>query len=106
LAFFSKTNVMIKILHNLPLFWVKNANFFAEFFGENILIIITSVPGHPATRSRSRLFHSIIFIIFESAQNKQGCQMVCFQTKNPNLGKFWRALEWEMLVYLWSFGIF
>jgi hypothetical protein len=24
---------------------------------------------------------------------KQGCQMVCFQTKNPNLGKFWRALE-------------
>jgi hypothetical protein len=21
----------------------------------------------------------------------QGCQMVSFQTKNPNLGKFWRA---------------
>jgi hypothetical protein len=45
LAFFSKTNVMIKILHNLALFWVKNANVFAEFFGENILKIITSVPG-------------------------------------------------------------
>jgi hypothetical protein len=29
----------------------------------------------------------------------QGCQMVCFQTKNPNLGKFWRALEWKMLKY-------
>jgi hypothetical protein len=25
--------------------------------------------------------------------------MVCFQTKNPNLGKFWRILQWEMLVY-------
>jgi hypothetical protein len=49
LAFFSKTNAMIKILHNLALFWVKNANFFAEFFGENILKIITSVPGHPVT---------------------------------------------------------
>jgi hypothetical protein len=36
LAFFSKTNVMIKFLHNLALFRVKNANFFAEFFGENI----------------------------------------------------------------------
>jgi hypothetical protein len=36
LAFFSKTNVMIKILHNLALFRVKNANFFAEIFGENI----------------------------------------------------------------------
>jgi hypothetical protein len=36
MAFFSKTNVMIKILHNLALFRVKNANFFAEIFGENI----------------------------------------------------------------------
>jgi hypothetical protein len=45
LAFFSKTNVMIKILHNLALFRAQNANFFAVFFGENILKIITSVPG-------------------------------------------------------------
>jgi hypothetical protein len=30
---------------NLALFWVKNANNFAKFFGENILKIITSVPG-------------------------------------------------------------
>jgi hypothetical protein len=29
----------------------------------------------------------------------QGCQMVCFQTKNPNLGKFWRVLQWKSLVY-------
>jgi hypothetical protein len=35
----------------------------------------------------------------------QGCQMVCFQTKNPNLGKFWRVLQSKMLVYFmdtWS----
>jgi hypothetical protein len=39
--------------------------------------------------------------------------MVCFQTKNPNLGKFWRVLQWKMMVYfmdtwtvLRSFGIF
>jgi hypothetical protein len=45
--------------------------------------------------------------------------MVCFQTKDPNLGKFCRVLQWKMLVYfmaiwsilrlfviyiLWSFG--
>jgi hypothetical protein len=24
--------------------------------------------------------------------------MVYFQTKNPNLGKFWTALDWKMLV--------
>jgi hypothetical protein len=52
--------------------------------------------------------------------------MACFQTKDSNLGKFWRALQWQMLVYfmairsilrsygtfcgfwyiLWPFGIF
>jgi hypothetical protein len=47
------------------------------------------------------------------AREGQGCQMVYFQTKTPNLGKFWRALEWKMMVYfivIWnilrSFGIF
>jgi hypothetical protein len=34
-----------------------------------------------------------------SSGHTQGCQMVCFQTKNPNLGKFLGALEWKMLVY-------
>jgi hypothetical protein len=36
---------------------------------------------------------------------QQGCQMVCFQTKNPNLGKFLRVLQWKMMVYFidtWS----
>jgi hypothetical protein len=31
--------------------------------------------------------------------------MVCFQTKNPNLGKFWRVLQWKILapsMTIWS----
>jgi hypothetical protein len=39
----------------------------------------------------------------------QGCQMAYFQTKNPNLGKFWRLLQWKMGVIwsiLWPFGLF
>jgi hypothetical protein len=60
LAFFSKINVMIKILHNLALFRVKNVNFFAKFFGENILKIITSVPGWLAS-----------FLEYESSQGKK-----------------------------------
>jgi hypothetical protein len=32
--------------------------------------------------------------------------MVRFETKNPNLGKFWRFLQLKMLVYLWTFGKF
>jgi hypothetical protein len=39
--------------------------------------------------------------------------MVCFETKNSNLGKFWSALDWKMFQYfmaiwniLWRLGIF
>jgi hypothetical protein len=34
-----------------------------------------------------------------SWEDERGCQMVYFQTKNPNLGKFWRAFAMKMLVY-------
>jgi hypothetical protein len=34
-----------------------------------------------------------------AVSGEQGCQMFNFQTKNPNLGKFWRAFEWIMLLY-------
>jgi hypothetical protein len=30
----------------------------------------------------------------------QSCQMVSFQTKNSNLGKFWRALYGKIVIYL------
>jgi hypothetical protein len=36
---------------------------------------------------------------------KQGCQMFCFQTKNPILGKFLRVLHWKIIAYFldtWS----
>jgi hypothetical protein len=36
MAFSSKTNVMINFLHYLALLRIKNANFFADFWGENI----------------------------------------------------------------------
>jgi hypothetical protein len=34
----------------------------------------------------------------------QGCQMVCFQIKNPNLGKFWKI--GKCLCTLWPFWTF
>jgi hypothetical protein len=33
------------------------------------------------------------------ARRVQGCQMVYLQTKNPDLGNFWRTFEWKVLVY-------
>jgi hypothetical protein len=41
---FLKNQCYDQFFQNLALFWVKNANFFAKFFGENIWKIITSVP--------------------------------------------------------------
>jgi hypothetical protein len=34
---------MSNFLHYLALFWIKKTNHFAEFFGENILKIITNI---------------------------------------------------------------
>jgi hypothetical protein len=34
----------------------------------------------------------------------QGCQMVCFQTKNPDLGKFYGHLEYITAIW-WFSGI-
>jgi hypothetical protein len=39
----------------------------------------------------------------EYSRVKQGCQMAYSQTKNPNLGNFWRYLLWKMLVHFMAF---
>jgi hypothetical protein len=46
-------------------------------------------------------FKAIESIQFASflLRSDQGCQIVCFQTQNPDLGKFWRALDWKMFKY-------
>jgi hypothetical protein len=44
LAFFLKTNVLIKFLQKSSSSLSKNANIFAKFFGDNIFKIITPVP--------------------------------------------------------------
>jgi hypothetical protein len=56
------------------------------------------------------IMHRIIITLITGPA--RGCQMVYFQTKNPNFGKFLRALEWKMLIYfmtiwniLWPYGI-
>jgi hypothetical protein len=46
------------------------------------------------------------FKFFCRHEGSQGCQMVCFQTKNSNLGKFSRALDRKNGYILWPFGIF
>jgi hypothetical protein len=63
-------------------------------------LIKTDHPKHyyPGFTDNSRMMRHLLicrlhitYFIFV-----QGCQMVSFQTKNPNLGKFWRAWDWKM----------
>jgi hypothetical protein len=90
---------------------------FGRFFSQNS-------SGHHARNRASFIINKPSTLsnqINETFIRDQGCQMVCFQTKFPNLGKFWRALQLKMLVYfmeiwsisrssgtyiLWTFGIF
>jgi hypothetical protein len=43
-------------------------------------------------------YETIHFEDTELCALNQGCQMVYFQTKSPNLSIFWRALECKMLL--------
>jgi hypothetical protein len=83
--------------------------------------------GNPALDSKrrnicERFFRCFLkWLLWRSARKQaaaaaaaeQGCQMVCFRTKNPNSGKFCRVLDWKMFVYFitiwnisWRFEIF
>jgi hypothetical protein len=52
-----------------------------------------------ATTSWEFTFKYFLIIRTSPSYVWQGCQMVSFQTKNPNFGKFWKASEWKMFVY-------
>jgi hypothetical protein len=43
-------------------------------------------------------------IWIRSSISKQWCQMAYFQTKNPNLGKFWKVLQWNLYGYFVYFS--
>jgi hypothetical protein len=110
LAFFSKTNVMVIFFQNLALFWVKNANIFAKFFGENILKIITSVPGWPDWANfrllGNCLLWAVILKIIEVGQNlshffPQEQLYINFDKRSAGLdfGWFFHKIIWSTWLY-------
>jgi hypothetical protein len=61
------------------------------------------IPGNVIIRHShcEQLFRMYMRHAAEANQaGKQGCQMVYFQTKVPNLAIFWWALEWKRFVYI------
>jgi hypothetical protein len=129
-AFFSKTSVVINFLQKLAVVRAKNAKIFAKFFGENILKIMTSVPGWKLCKSSSQKKNAEAHF-FQSAKNNflvfvlrrnfclAGRRRICrkkriiiirctrvarwyayFHTKITILGIFFRVVDWRMLVCL------
>jgi hypothetical protein len=66
--------------------------FGGSFLQKNLVTLILSCKGRKVVRHRR----------LRSSGGQQGCQMPDFQTKKSNLGKFWRVLQWKMLVYFMS----
>jgi hypothetical protein len=87
--FFQKPMLRSKFFHtNLALFWVKNANLFCWFFGENVFKIITSVLGLPDGIFVYQKYKFGYILIWKMS--------VYFMT-------IWNMLCWHIL---WPFGIF
>jgi hypothetical protein len=77
--------------------------------GKRHLVSLTNfyiiVPIEKRAISKSEKSSSLALTPPTAATDFRGCQMVCFQTKNPNLGKFWRVLLRKLLEYcmtIWS----
>jgi hypothetical protein len=69
----------------------------------NSKISMESTPLNATTRTTPTQLDNVFcddesFLVrTECSSRVQGCQMICFQAKNPNLGKFWRLLQWKLL---------
>jgi hypothetical protein len=63
-----------------------------------VVLASKSVPlkAIPAKNKKIRFFE---FDQNEQMVKNRVARWFIFKTKNPNLGKFWMALEWKMLVY-------
>jgi hypothetical protein len=59
----------------------------------SVMKILPKVNNRPMGENSPNLVTLFSITAFLQMYVGQGCQMVCLQTKNPNLGKFWRALD-------------
>jgi hypothetical protein len=66
---------------------------------ENSRLIDENSPNRVTLLSLALATATAKEIILFVSPSDQGCQMVCFQTKNSNLGKLWRVLLWKILLY-------
>jgi hypothetical protein len=82
-------------MHENVIHWVEKEGKY-----ENITLVCrTSAECHPG-KVRKKLSQKLPLQPSRSCCPGQGCQMVFFQTKNPNFDLFCKALECKNLVYI------
>jgi hypothetical protein len=124
LPFSQKPMLWSQFLRKLKVVWAKNAKIFAKFFGENILKIITSVPGtlrfsvyvhilnwiecvkilsncffsFPHLQKRGQMIHSHETLVSDSG--RPGTDFMIFKIFSPNnSAKEWRFWHRTKLNY-------
>jgi hypothetical protein len=79
---------MLRIHFDKKMRW---ATFWARL-SETHLVTLLAVAHRTRTltlfSARKKYFRKFLINFYFLSLVHQGCQMVCFQTKNPNLGKF------------------
>jgi hypothetical protein len=71
---------------------------------ENANFVVHWLIGSPHINKNAPVASEPVFFLYFH----QGCQTVYFQTKNPDLGQFWKALylEYVDICIVWPFRIF
>jgi hypothetical protein len=54
---------------------------------------------------RSNLVSPVFVLHVLTKSQRQGCQMVCFHTKNANMGLFFEGVMLIFFVIIWRFGV-
>jgi hypothetical protein len=97
----------VLVLHKLH-FLTKDYYNFSIFYKHRMAQVTNAQTMHE--NSLLMVYNSVVSYLIDFRQNSKvasctysDCQMVYFQTKNRNLGKFWRTLQWKMLIYIMDF---
>jgi hypothetical protein len=64
------------------------------------IAVVRNPPPAISPRKNPSIVGVCLFFIIFSGGLRQGCQTAYFQTRNPDLGKFWRLLQWKMWIYV------
>jgi hypothetical protein len=88
----------IKLAWEQPAHSGENIISYELYWNDSFANEVAFCPGGESSFARASKIGSTAYVTYLGVylfilHLKQGCQMEYFQTKNPNVGKFWRVLQ-------------